>query len=140
MGKAKTLGAELASSIMYGLKSKGILVGITGKHKNIILFTPPMCFTLENSRRYAHVVMSQSDKSNFISRFIKSLSAVLSELSAAQSMESMILLEPSTSGDRKRSHADNNMDDDEKEEEGKEEKDTEAKRAKLELEKYSELD
>jgi len=44
---------KLATEIMYGLKMKQVLVGITGRDKNVILFTPPMCFTIENSRRFA---------------------------------------------------------------------------------------
>jgi len=43
----------LATEIMFGLKQKQILVGITGRDKNVILFTPPMCFTIENSRKFA---------------------------------------------------------------------------------------
>ena len=44
---------KLATEIMYGLKMKQVLVGITGRDKNVILFTPPMCFTIENSRRFS---------------------------------------------------------------------------------------
>ena len=44
---------KLATEIMYGLKQKQVLVGITGRNKNVLLFTPPMCFTIENSRRFA---------------------------------------------------------------------------------------
>ena len=44
---------NLTTEIMYGLKMKQVLVGITGRDKNVILFTPPMCFTIENSRRFA---------------------------------------------------------------------------------------
>jgi hypothetical protein len=36
--------------LMYGLMEKRVLVAITGTHKNVILFTPPMCFTIENAR------------------------------------------------------------------------------------------
>lgn len=43
--------AELARNIMFGLKARKILIGITGDHRNILLFTPPMCFTVDNSRR-----------------------------------------------------------------------------------------
>ena len=43
---------ELAQLIMFGLKAQKILIAITGKFRNILLFTPPMCFTVENSRRY----------------------------------------------------------------------------------------
>jgi hypothetical protein len=35
---------------MYGLMEKRVLVAITGTHKNVVLFTPPMCFTIENAR------------------------------------------------------------------------------------------
>jgi len=44
---------NLATEIMYKLKMKQVLVGITGRDKNVILFTPPMCFTIENSRKFA---------------------------------------------------------------------------------------
>ena len=44
---------KLASEIMNGLKMKQVLVGVTGRDKNVILFTPPMCFTIENGRRFA---------------------------------------------------------------------------------------
>merc|ERR1712106_678678 len=44
---------KLATEIMYSLKQKQVLVGITGRNKNVLLFTPPMCFTIENSRRFA---------------------------------------------------------------------------------------
>jgi len=54
---------DLATEIMFGLKGKQVLVGITGRNRNVILFTPPMCFNIENSRR-----------------FIKSLEEVLSSL------------------------------------------------------------
>jgi hypothetical protein len=36
--------------LMYGLMEKRVLVAITGTHKNVVLFTPPMCFTIENAR------------------------------------------------------------------------------------------
>ena len=42
--------ANFTTEIMYALKMKQVLVGITGRDKNVILFTPPMCFTIENSR------------------------------------------------------------------------------------------
>lgn len=46
-----TPAPKLATEVMYGLKQKNILMAITGKNKNILLFTPPMCFNIENSRR-----------------------------------------------------------------------------------------
>ena len=33
-------------------KKEKILLGLTGTHNHVILFTPPLCFTLDNSRRY----------------------------------------------------------------------------------------
>jgi len=48
--------ANFTTEIMYALKMKQVLVGITGRDKNVILFTPPMCFTIENSRRFAKCV------------------------------------------------------------------------------------
>jgi hypothetical protein len=35
---------------MYGLMEKQVLVAVTGSCKNILLITPPMCFTMENAR------------------------------------------------------------------------------------------
>merc|ERR1719378_1340139 len=48
----KAPDAALATDIMVALKQKHILVGITGSEQNVILFTPPMCFTIENSRKF----------------------------------------------------------------------------------------
>ena len=42
--------ADLASEIMFGMKTRQVLVAITGKQSNIILLTPPLCFTMENCR------------------------------------------------------------------------------------------
>jgi len=42
---------KLAKEIMYGLKGRNVLVALAGRHVNIILITPPMCFNIENSRR-----------------------------------------------------------------------------------------
>jgi len=41
---------KLASEIMYRLKGKQVLVDLTGRDENVILFSPPMCFTMENGR------------------------------------------------------------------------------------------
>ena len=32
------------------MKTRQVLVAITGKQSNIILLTPPLCFTMENCR------------------------------------------------------------------------------------------
>jgi len=41
---------KLATEIMYRLKGKQVLVDLTGRNENVILFSPPMCFTMENGR------------------------------------------------------------------------------------------
>ena len=56
---------KLASEIMYRLKGKQVthvlhlskskwgfqvLVDLTGRNENVVLFSPPMCFTMENGR------------------------------------------------------------------------------------------
>ena len=46
---APTLTKKLVSQLSSESK---ILVGVTGKHKHILLFTPPMCFTVDNAKRY----------------------------------------------------------------------------------------
>jgi len=33
-------------------KKEKILLGLTGSHNHVILFTPPLCFTVDNSRRF----------------------------------------------------------------------------------------
>ncbi|XP_023341923.1 ethanolamine-phosphate phospho-lyase [Eurytemora carolleeae] len=48
---SKTPAPELATEAMYGLKFHNVLVAITGRQKNILLITPPMCFNIENARR-----------------------------------------------------------------------------------------
>ena len=37
-------------------KKEKILLGLTGSHNHVILFTPPLCFTVDNSRRYIHLI------------------------------------------------------------------------------------
>jgi len=39
---------DTASEIMFGLKTRQVLVAITGRDRNVILITPPMCFNMEN--------------------------------------------------------------------------------------------
>ena len=36
--------------VLEGLMEKHVLVALTGTHRNVILFTPAMCFTIENAR------------------------------------------------------------------------------------------
>lgn len=50
-GSSFSANPILATHVMFGLKSKKIIVGITGERSNIVLFSPPMCFTVANSRR-----------------------------------------------------------------------------------------
>ena len=44
--------AGLAAEIMFGMKTKNILIQVTGRNQNVILLTPPMCFNIENSRMF----------------------------------------------------------------------------------------
>ena len=39
---------DTASEIMFGLKTRQVLVAITGRDRNVILITPPLCFNMEN--------------------------------------------------------------------------------------------
>ena len=41
--------ARLITDLMR--KNEKILLGLTGMHNNVLLFTPPLCFTVDNSRR-----------------------------------------------------------------------------------------
>ena len=145
---SKTPAPDLCLNVMYGLKTKKIVVGITGRHKNIVVFTPPMCFTVSNSRR-----------------FCEALDDVLAECAASFTLQSINLNSKLTSstndledgndetesltnqsaGNRKRSHVtpqtQSSLDDGEESYEDTPEEDDEdeeaAKRAKLE---YSQLD
>ena len=43
---------HLARKVLSFMRSKEkILLGLTGIENNILLFTPPLCFTVDNSRR-----------------------------------------------------------------------------------------
>jgi len=57
---------KLASEIMYRLKEKQVLVDLTGRNENVILFSPPMCFTMENGRVFTNcldeVLVSTSNR------------------------------------------------------------------------------
>ena len=39
-----------AEEIMLGLKTRQVLVAITGRDRNVILITPPMCFNMTNGQ------------------------------------------------------------------------------------------
>merc|ERR1712241_66507 len=54
----KAPNSPLAINIMYNLKAEKVLVGISGKHKNVIFISPPLCFTIENSRRLIYALDS----------------------------------------------------------------------------------
>jgi ethanolamine-phosphate phospho-lyase len=49
---SKSPNSVLALDVMYSLKAEKVLVGITGKHRNVLFISPPMCFNIENCRRY----------------------------------------------------------------------------------------
>jgi len=71
---SNTPDPKLATEVMYGLRQKNTLVAITGRNKNILLFTPPMCFNIENSRR-----------------LVKSLDEVLTVLESQPVKQSVII-------------------------------------------------
>jgi len=50
--------SDLASEIMFTMKNKNILVAVTGRDRNVILITPPMCFNMENCRVFCEVLES----------------------------------------------------------------------------------
>merc|ERR1711997_972883 len=54
----KAPNSPLAINIMYNLKAEKVLVGISGKHKNVIFISPPLCFTIENGRRLVYALDS----------------------------------------------------------------------------------
>jgi 4-aminobutyrate aminotransferase-like enzyme len=39
---------RIATNLMIMLKDDKILIGTTGEFRNILLFSPPLCFTVEN--------------------------------------------------------------------------------------------
>ena len=55
--ETKAPNSPLAVNIMYNLKAEKVLVGISGKQKNVIFISPPLCFTIENSRRYVTYIL-----------------------------------------------------------------------------------
>ena len=84
---------KLATEIMYRLKGKQVsksekicqslncyfqvLVDLTGKDQNVILFSPPMCFTMENGRVFTkcldEVLASTSNRWKILSKLFQFL-------------------------------------------------------------------
>ena len=51
---------------MYSLKAdEKTLVGISGRHRNVIFISPPMCFTMENCRRLVNAIENVLAKVKF---------------------------------------------------------------------------
>jgi len=50
--------SKLATDIMMALKDEKILVGTTGECRNVILFSPPLCFTIENCKTFIQSLAS----------------------------------------------------------------------------------
>ena len=48
----------MAINIMYGLKAEKILVGISGKNRNVVFISPPMCFTMDNINKLINALDS----------------------------------------------------------------------------------
>ena len=48
--------AGLTAEIMFGMKTKNVLIQVTGRNQNVILLTPPMCFNIENSRMFVNTL------------------------------------------------------------------------------------
>ena len=69
------------------MKTKNILIQLTGRNQNVILLTPPMCFNIENSRM-----------------FVETLTEILNMLGQEQSRENTADSEPIKieRGERKR--------------------------------------
>ncbi|TRY71942.1 hypothetical protein TCAL_03935 [Tigriopus californicus] len=134
---------ELARNIMFGLKARKILVGITGDHRNILLFTPPMCFTVDNSRRFCQ---SLDDVLNecLTSFNIQSLSLQLQSDGRNFLLDDVLDPQGSKGQSRKRLASNDPEEDSVKSEnedliEDLDDK-IDSKRAKMELEEYEDLD
>jgi len=54
----KTPDPELTSEILQTMKNKNILVAVTGRDRNVILITPPLCFNIDNSRMFSETLES----------------------------------------------------------------------------------
>jgi len=60
--ESRAPNSPLAVNIMYSLKAEKVLVGISGKHRNVVFISPPMCFNIENCRRLASSLESVLSK------------------------------------------------------------------------------
>ena len=51
--ESKDADSKLARKIVELMRTEEkILLGLVGMKSNVLLFTPPLCFNLDNSRRY----------------------------------------------------------------------------------------
>ncbi len=53
--KRREVNAELAKNVMNGLMRQKMVTAITGGNRNVVLLTPPLCFTVENAVEYVHL-------------------------------------------------------------------------------------
>ena len=64
--ESKAPNSPLAVNVMYSLKAdEKTLVGISGRHRNVIFISPPMCFTMENCRRLVNAIENVLAKVKF---------------------------------------------------------------------------
>ena len=63
-GETRAPNSPLAVNVMYSLKAdEKTLVGISGKHRNVLFISPPMCFNMENCRRLVNSIENVLAKS-----------------------------------------------------------------------------
>ena len=64
--ESRAPNSPLAVNIMYSLKAdEKTLVGISGKHRNVLFISPPMCFNMENCRRLVNSIENVLAKVKF---------------------------------------------------------------------------
>lgn len=54
--KCRTPLPVIGRDLMMRLKTSGILVEMAGRDDNVVLFSPPLCFTMDNGRRFVKAV------------------------------------------------------------------------------------
>merc|ERR1712062_241642 len=65
-GETRAPNSPLAVNVMYSLKAdEKTLVGISGKHRNVLFISPPMCFNMENCRRLVNSIENVLAKVKF---------------------------------------------------------------------------
>jgi len=65
-GETRAPNSPLAVNVMYSLKAdEKTLVGISGKHRNVLFISPPMCFNMENCRRLINSIENVLAKVKF---------------------------------------------------------------------------